>query len=269
MKNTITIKSPQEIALMREGGRILAEILEKLKAEVRPGVTTQELNKLAEELVSQHGVEPSFRGYRPSGAKKPYPAALCVSVNEEIVHTPPSDRVLKEGDIITLDFGVLHKGFHSDAAITVPVGKVDYEVLRLIHVTKKALRLGIKKVHPGVTTGDIGEIIQRWVQSQNFYVVRNLVGHGIGRNLHEEPEIPNWGKRHTGVVLEEGMVICIEPMVMMKDAKVVQGGDGFTFNTADGSWSAHFEHTIAITKDGHEVLTGIRQNDKDNGKNED
>lgn len=253
----ITIKSPQEIAIMREGGRILAEILEKLKKEVRPGVTTKELDRLAEELVFNYGAKPSFKGYTPADAPKPYPAALCVSVNEEIVHTPPSDRLLKEGDIITLDFGVLYKGFHTDAAITVPVGKVDPEVLRLIHVAKKALKRGIKKVHPGITIGDIGETIQRWVESQSFYVVRNLVGHGIGRNLHEEPEIPNWGKRHTGIELKEGMVICIEPMIIMKEAKLVRGGDGFTFKTDDGSWSAHFEHTIAITKDGHEVLTNF------------
>lgn len=251
----ITIKSSQEIALMREGGRILSAILGKLKGEVRPGVTTDMLNKLAKELVLRFGAKPSFKGYTPGGASKPYPAALCASVNEEIVHTPPSDRILKDGDIITLDFGVLYKGFHTDSAITVPVGKIDPEVLRLIHVTKKALKRGIKKVRPGITIGDIGETIQRYVESQSFYIVRELVGHGIGKNLHEEPEIPNWGKRGVGIELVEGMAICIEPMIMMKDAKVVRGDDGFTWKTADGSWSAHFEHTIAVTKDSHEVLT--------------
>jgi methionyl aminopeptidase len=253
----MTVKNQQEIAMMREGGRILAQILTRLKQEVRPGIITDYLNKLAEELVLSYGAKSSFRGYRPAGASKPYPAVLCVSMNEEIVHTPPSQRVLNEGDIITLDFGVLYKGFHTDAAITVPVGKVDSEVLRLIHVTKKALKLGIKKVHPGITIGDIGETIHRYVASQNFYVVRELVGHGIGRQLHEEPEIPNYGKRHAGPELKEGMVICIEPMVMMKDAKVIEGDDGFTFKSADNSLSAHFEHTIAITKDGHEILTEL------------
>lgn len=251
----LLVKSPQDIAVMREGGKILAAILKELAAYIKPGITTNEIDKLAQELVFRYGAESSFKNYIPRAALKPYPAMICLSTNDEIVHTPPSSRALKQGDIITLDFGIKHKGFHTDAAITLPIGDIDFEVARLIRVTKKALKLGIAKVRPGATTGDIGNTIQRYVESQNFSVVEDLIGHGIGRELHEEPEVPNQGKRGAGAELVEGMTICIEPMVSMGSPKIIQGENGFTWKTADGSFSAHFEHTVLVTKEGHEILT--------------
>jgi len=182
---------------------------------------------------------------------------LCTSVNEEIVHVPPSNRVLKEGDVLKLDLGIFYKGFHTDMAITVPVGKVSFEAQRLIRATKKALKLAIKKVKPGNTFGDIGNTIQRYVESQGFNVVRELCGHGIGRELHEEPKILNYGKRKSGEKIKEGMVFCIEPMVTAGDWHLKRTKDGFGYQTVDGSLTAHFEHTIAVTKNGCRVLTSF------------
>lgn len=237
---------------MREGGKTLTRIMEKLKEKVRPGITTQELDRLAESLILKYG-KCSFKGYEG------FPACLCTSINEEIVHAVPSDRILKEGDIISLDLGIFYKGFHSDMAITLPVGKVKPEILRLIRVTKKTLKLAIKKVRPGNTFGDIGNTIQRYVESQGFNVIRDLCGHGIGKDLHEDPQILNFGKRRTGPELVEGMTFCIEPMVSMGDFKIKKSKDGYGFETADGSLSAHFEHTIVVTKNGCEVLTSLKK----------
>ena len=252
----ITIKSPEEIEKIAEGGRILAGIMEELKKKVRPGITTKELERVAETLILKSGGKCSFKGYEG------FPACLCTSINEEIVHAIPSDRVLREGDIISLDLGIFYKGFHSDMAITLPVGKVKPEVSRLIRVTKKALKRGIKKVRPGNTFGDVGNTIQRYVESQGFNVVRDLCGHGIGRDLHEEPKILNYGKRHTGEEIKEGMVFCIEPMVTVGDWKIKKTSDGYGYQTKDGSLSAHFEHTVAVIKNGCQILTELKLKEK-------
>jgi len=275
----ITIKSKEEIETMAEGGKILAKIMKELEKRVRPGISTKELDGLAENLILESGGKCSFKGYEG------FPNCLCTSVNEEIVHGLPSDRILKEGDIISLDLGIFYKGFHSDMATTVPVlnpsagrtrvGKVSPEVQRLIQVTKKALKRGIKKSRIGNTFGDIGNTIQRYVESQSytaseavgparaelghrgFNVIRDLCGHGIGRELHEEPEVLNFGKRHTGEKIREGMVFCIEPMVSMGDYKIKKSKNGYTWQTADGSLSVHFEHMVAAMKNGCQVLTKL------------
>jgi methionyl aminopeptidase len=258
----IPIKTPEEIAIMREGGKVLAQIMKDLQAQVKPGVTTDELDRFAETQIEKAGAKPAFKNYEG------FPRTLCTSVNEEIVHAIPSPKkVLKEGDIITLDLGLIwpafakasagKQGFYLDMARTVPVGEIDLETSRLIRVTKKALRLGIKKAKPGNTFGDIGNTIQRFVESQGYNVLRDLCGHGIGKELHEPPQIPNYGKRHSGPEIKEGMVFCIEPMVAAGDWRLKKAADGYGFVTADGSLSCHFEDTIAITSRGAEVLTKL------------
>ena len=234
---------------MAEGGKILAKIMKELEKKVHPGIQTLELNRLAESLIFKSGGECSFKGYDG------FPFCLCTSINEEIVHSAPSGRQLKEGDIISLDLGILYKGFHTDMAITLPVGKVDPETHRLIRVTKKALKRGLKKVRPGNTIGDVSNTIQRYVESQGFNVVRELCGHGIGREIHEDPKILNYGKRHTGTEIKEGMVLCIEPMITVGDWKLKKTADGFGYETEDRSLSCHFEHTIVVTKNGAKILT--------------
>jgi len=255
----IEIKTSQEIEIMAEGGKILAKIMKELKKRIKPGITTMDVEKLAESLILKSGGKCSFKGYKSKDGEsvRPYPFCLCTSVNEEIVHVPPSTRVLKEGDILKIDIGMFYKGFHTDMAITVPIGKVSFEAQRLIRVTKKALKLAIKKVRPGNTFGDIGNTIQRYVESQGFNVVRELCGHGIGRELHEDPQILNYGKRKSGEKIKEGMVFCIEPMVTAGDWHLKRTKDGFGYQTVDGSLTAHFEHTIAVTKKGAKVLTQI------------
>jgi len=245
----IPIKTKVEIKIMTEDGRILAKIMKELEKAVRPGITTKELDRLAESLILKSGGKCSFKGYEC------FPTCLCTSINEEIVHAMPSERILKEGDIISLDLGIYYKGYQVDMAITLPVGKVDPEVQRLIRVTKKALKRGIKKVRPGNTFGDIGNTIQRYVESQGFNVVRDLCGHGIGKEIHEDPKILNYGKRHTGPEIKEGMVFCLEPMVTVGDYKIKKTADSYGYETADGSLSCHFEHTIAVTKNGCQILT--------------
>lgn len=245
----ISIKSEREIQIMREGGKILAQIMKELKKKVELGITTEYLDKVARDLVLKYKGIPSFKGYEK------FPAVLCTSINEELVHCIPSDRKLKKGDIISLDLGILYKGLHTDMAVTVPVGDVSQEALRLIRITKKALKRGIKKVRPGNTFGDIGNTIQRYVEGQGFSVVRDLSGHGIGRELHEDPQILNYGKRKTGSEIKKGMVFCIEPMVAIGDWKLKKAEDNYGYQTKDGSLCAHFEHTLAITKIGCEILT--------------
>ena len=234
---------------MREAGQKLARVMSVLRNKVKPGIKTKELDILARELIKGEGAEPNFLGYGG------FPAAICTSVNETVVHGVPSDYQLREGDIISLDAGLRWKGFHSDMAITVPVGKVSLEIQRLVRVTRKSLKLAINKVKPGNKVGDIGNTIQRYIESQGFGIVKDLCGHGIGKELHEEPQVLNYGKRHTGEELREGMVICIEPMVTIGDGNVVLGKDGFSYITADNSLSAHFEHMVAVKEDGAEVLT--------------
>jgi len=234
---------------MAEGGRILEKVLKEVKSMVRPGISTLELDRAAEALILKNGAKPAFKGY------KNFPYSLCASVNNVIVHGLPSDYKLKEGDIIGLDLGLLWEGYNTDMAITVGVGSISYEAKRLLWVTKKALNLGIKKTRPGNTAGDIGNTIQRYIESQGYGIVRDLCGHGIGRALHEDPQIPNYGQRHKGVELKEGMVICIEPMVTMGDYRIKKSQDGYGFCTKDDSLSAHFEHTVAVTKDSCIILT--------------
>lgn len=253
----ITIKSKEEIKIMKEGGRILAEIMDEIKKKVQVGITTKELDRAAESLIFKSGGTPAFKGYEN------FPSTLCASVNQVIVHGVPSDYKLKQGDILSLDLGIKYKGFFTDMAVTLPVKNyrnqtsVNFEAMRLIRVTKKALKFAIKKSKPGNTFGDIGNTIQRYVESQGFNVVRELCGHGIGKELHEEPQVLNYGKRHKGEVLKEGMTFCIEPMVTVGDWHIKKSSDGFGWETRDGSLSCHFEVTVAIGKKGAFVLTKI------------
>jgi methionyl aminopeptidase len=248
----IPLKTQEEIGIMAEGGRILSGIMKKLSKLVKPGITTKDLDRVAETLIFKAGAEPSFKG------QQGYPASFCFSLNEKIVHGVPSESVLlKEGDIITLDIGMKYKGFHTDMAVTLPVGRVEPEIKRMIWVTRKALKRAIKKVRPGNTFGDIGNTIQRYVESQGFNIIRELCGHGIGKDLHEDPQILNYGKRHIGPEIQEGMVFCIEPMVTKGDWRIKQSKDRIGYETFDGSWAAHFEQTVAVTKHGAKILTEI------------
>ena len=248
----INIKTLEEIEIMAEGGKILARIIKELEKRVKPGITTKELDRLAESLVLKYGARCSFKEYEG------FPTCLCVSVNTEIVHGVPSDRVLKKGDIISLDLGILYKGFHTDMATTLAVGKVSPKIKKLIEVTKKSLKIGIKKVKPGNTFGDIGNAIQEYVESEGFTIVRELCGHGIGREVHEEIDILNYGKKGDGPEIKERMTFCLEPIVSMGDWKIKKSKDGHCWQTADGSLSAHFEHTVAVTKNGVKILTDLR-----------
>lgn len=247
----IQIKTPEEIQIIKESGKILAKSLKEIAKMAKPGIATLELNRAAEALILSMGARPAFKGYDN------FPYSLCVSVNENIVHGLPSEYILKEGDIVGLDLGVIYNGYYSDMAVTVAVGKVSFEAKRLIDVAKKSLRLGIKKAKIGNTVGDIGNTIQRFAEDQGFSVVRDLCGHGIGKKLHEDPKIPNFGKRGGGEKLTEGMVICIEPMITAGDYNLKKSADGYGYATRDNSLSAHFEHTIAITEKGPIILTEI------------
>ena len=235
---------------MRESGKILARIMKELEEMVRPGITTKYLDKVAESLILKCGAKPSFKNYEG------FPATICSCINEEIVHCIPCDRKLKQGDIFSIDMGVLYKGYHSDMAVTVPVGKISPEAQRLIRITKKALKRGIKKVRPGNTFGDIGNTIQRYVEGQGYGIVRDLCGHGIGKEVHQEPQVPNYGKRKTGPEIKQGMTFCIEPMVTVGDWRLKKAKDGYGFQTRDNSLCAHFEHTLAVTQNGCKILTG-------------
>ncbi len=246
----IPIKTDEEIKIMRENGKILASIMNELKEKVGPGITTLQLDRLAQSLVFKYGGKPSFKNYEG------FPASLCTSINEQIVHGVPSERTLKEKDILSLDLGFLKNGFHSDMAITIGIGEIDSEVNRLIKAAKKALKRGIKKAKIGNTFGDISNTIQRFIEGQGFIIIKDLCGHGIGRDLHEDPQILNYGKRHTGLEIKKNMVFCLEPMLsMIGDGKIKKSKDGSGFETENGSLSTHFEHTIAITEKGAEVLT--------------
>ena len=228
---------------------MVAEVFEKLRGMIEPGITTKELDQVAEEYILLKGARPAFKGYRG------FPATLCISINDEVVHGIPGRRPLKQGDIVSLDVGVNYVGYFGDAAITFPVGEVDPEAKRLLDVTEKALYIGIEKAKVGNRLFDISYAIQSWVESHGFSVVRDFVGHGIGRELHEEPQIPNFGVPHQGPRLEKGMVLALEPMVNEGTYEVRVLSDGWTVVTVDGKRSAHFEHTIAITEDGAEILS--------------
>ena len=251
----VRLKTPEQIEILHEGGRRLATILLALKEAVRPGIATKELDVLAEKLILEGGDEPSFKGYKPKGASRPFPAALCTAVNDEVVHGIPSLRVLKEGDIIGLDLGLTHKGLITDAAITVQVGKVARESQELITTTEEALAVGIRTALVGANVGDIGAAIEEYVRPFGYGIVRELSGHGVGFVVHEEPHIPNFGKRGAGARLTAGMVLALEPMITLGKHAVYGAKDGYTVITRDGSRSAHFKHSIAISKYGPLVLT--------------
>ncbi|HSR34693.1 MAG TPA: type I methionyl aminopeptidase [Anaerolineae bacterium] len=250
----ITLKSGNELALMREAGRIVAEVLAEIQEVVAPGVTTADLEVIADRIiVGKHQSIPSFKGYRG------FPGMVCASINDEIVHGIPGQRVLQEGDIISVDVGVIHKGYHGDAAITVGVGQVDAESQRLLEVTAESLRIGIQAAAPGRWTTDISKAIQAYVEAQGFSVVREYTGHGIGRQMHEDPQIPNYFEPKLGkqIRLRPGMTFALEPMVNVGDWRTRVLDDHWTVVTADGTRSAHFEHTVAVTKNGPEILTRL------------
>lgn len=240
-----------------EAGKRLARVLQVLRTKVALGVTTEALDDLAEQLIRDGGDTPSFLGYTPEGAHRAYPASLCVSINDEVVHGIPNEsaRVLKEGDIVGLDLGLTHDGIVVDAAITVPVGEVDEESKKLLQTTERALMLGIEKALPGNRIGDISSAIQKEIEGAGFKVVKELGGHGVGEMVHEEPFIPNFGQAGKGDVLEEGMVLALEPISVAGKASVTLAPDGYTYRTRDGSRSAHFEHTILIEKGGARIIT--------------
>ncbi|MEX0910366.1 MAG: type I methionyl aminopeptidase [Candidatus Paceibacterota bacterium] len=251
----IRLKTKTDIIKLREGGRRLAQILQTVKTKVIPGVSTASLDALAQEMIKELGDKPAFLNYRPAGVKKPYPAALCVSVNDEIVHGIPGARVLQEGDLVTIDLGLKHDGLITDSAITVPVGRVSPEAISLMTATEESLKLAIKAVKPGATIGDIGVAVETYIKKQGLGLVRDLAGHGVGYAVHEEPLVPNYGHKGQGEVLRPGLVIAIEPMVTLGSEKTKVLDDEYTFITKDGSLSAHFEHTVVVTDKGVEVLT--------------
>lgn len=255
----ITIKTPEAIAKIKEGGKILGLILQELATMVKPGITTADLELKAEELIRQYGAKPAFKGYRGGGGPA-YPTILCTSINNEVVHAPALPaRKLEEGSIISLDIGIEYpakNGFFTDTATTVPVGKISKEVTKLLEVTKKSLYLGIKQVKPGHRISDIGRVIEKYVSKYNYGIVRDLVGHGVGYAVHEAPAIPNYYEPASNrIEIKEGMVLAIEPMVNLGTWRVIDGDDGFAIKTADQSFSAHFEHTVVVTKNGCEIIT--------------
>lgn len=251
----ISLKSPREIEIMRRANVIVAEVLQELKARVAPDVTTLELDAIAEELTLKKKAIPAFKGYSVGG--RVYPRCLCASINEEIVHGIPSNRPLREGDIVGLDYGVIYDGFYGDSAITVGVGKVNEEAQRLMDVTEQSLYRGIEELQEGKRLGDLGAAVQRFAEGAGFSVVRAFVGHGIGKKLHEEPPVPNYGEPDRGLRLKEGMVLAIEPMVNAGSYEVEIREDGWTAVTKDGSLAAHFEHSVAITKNGPYILSQL------------
>lgn len=248
------IKKPEEIELIAEGGKILHNILRQTAGLVKPGVSTYELNEFAESEIVKVGGRPSFKNYGPK--KNPFPAGLCTSINDVVVHGIPSKTaILKEGDIVGLDIGMEYKGFYTDTAITVPVGKISDKAKSLIEATEKAISAALKQVKPGNKIGDIGFATQSIAEASGFSVVRDLVGHGVGYDVHEDPAVPCYGKKGTGLPLKEGMVLAIEPMLCEHEYFVVFDSDEWTIRTRDGGLSAHFEHTIAVTKNGCRILT--------------
>lgn len=251
----IIIKTEKEIASMRAGGKIHARILRLVSEKLTPGVSTADLDSYAEELCYQYNSIPAFKGYQPDGQDSPFPATLCTSINDEIVHGIPSSvRILQEGDIISIDLGIRYEGVFLDGAITVPVGNISPETHRFLSDTAQSLQIGIEQVQPGATTGDIGYAIQQFV-NKRYGIVKGLAGHGVGRHIHEDPYIPNYGKRGQGTRLVPGMTIAIEPMLTLGSPVTDILDDDWTFITADGSLAAHFEHTILVTETGYEILT--------------
>ncbi len=253
----ISIKTQEDIEILREAGKRLAFVLESVSRCVVAGVSTEKLNSIAEEMIKKNGDIPSFLGYSPDGASRPYPATLCTSINDEVVHGVPNTnpRILKEGDIITIDCGLTHKKRIVDSAITVSVGMIDKKAKELMSVTKRALALGIGAAQAGNTVGDIGYAIEQYVKQSRFGIVRELGGHGVGYEVHEDPHIFNFGKRGTGATLKPGMVLAIEPIITEGGEDIILGDDGFTLKTKDGSRAAHEEHTVVVTDSDAEILT--------------
>ena len=251
----IIIKTPEEIEILREGGKHLASVLFKLKERVASGISTKELDSYALKLIRDFGDEPAFLNYRPMGARTPFPSSLCVSVNDEVVHGIPAKTVLNDGDIISIDVGVNKNGYFGDAALTVAVGNISPDVQKLMDVTEKSLYLGIEEAIENRRLHNISNAIQSFVEENGFSIVRELTGHGVGKRLHEDPSIPNYGKRDSGPKLKSGMTLAIEPMVNLGKKEVVVGYDGWTVLTKDGLPSAHFEHTILVTNGKPEILT--------------
>lgn len=254
----IFLKTKAEIETMRTANRIVAEILAELRRRVRPGVTTAELDRLAGEMIVHHEAETAFKGYTIRNGSVPFPAHVCISLNHEIVHGIPSpQRVIKDGDVVSLDFGVVYGGFYGDAAVSFGVGEIDDSVRRLLDTTAGSLQAGIDQACVGNRLGDVSAAVQSHVERAGYSVVREFVGHGVGRKLHEDPPVPNYGVPNRGVRLRDGMVLAIEPMVNMGGAGVEMLDDGWTAVTKDGSLSAHFEHSVAVTADGPVVLSRL------------
>jgi len=254
----IIIKTPEEIEILREGGKRLATVLYKVGDMVKPGISTKDLDDCALKLIKEMGDEPAFLNYKPDGADSPYPASICISVNNEVVHgIPKKDKILKEGDVVSLDLGLKHKNLFTDMAITVPVGEISPALKKLLEITEKSLKVGIEMAQEGNKIGDISHAIESFIRPHKYGIVEILAGHGVGRAIHEDPYIPNFGKAGVGAKLVPGMVIAIEPMVNNGTKNVVLDKDGWTFRTADSKASAHFEHTILITEGEPEILTKI------------
>jgi methionyl aminopeptidase len=247
----IICKTPREIEIMREAGKIVALTHQELKKHIVPGISTRELDAIAEKFIRSQGATPSFKGYNG------FTGSICASVNEELVHGIPGKRVLKDGDIISIDIGAKYNGYHGDSAWTYPVGKITDDIQTLLDVTEKSLYLGIEEVKPGVRLSNISHAIQTYAEANEFSIVREYVGHGIGQDLHEDPQIPHYGPPNKGPRLKPGMVLAIEPMVNQGTRYVKTLADNWTVVTVDGKWCAHFEHTVAITETGYEILTKI------------
>ena len=251
----ITIKSQRELDLMREAGKVVAKAKAAVKNAICPGATSQEMDSLAEEVIRGEGAIPSFKGYQPSPSMPPFPATICFSFNEEIVHGIPNERVMCEGDIVSVDFGAIVDGYHGDSAFTVGVGKISREAELLLAATEQSLNKGIEQAKVGSRLTDISNAVQTHAEGLGFFVVREYVGHGIGRSLHEEPQVPNYGAAGRGPKLKAGMALAIEPMLNIGTWQTKIMKDGWTVCTKDGTLSAHFEHTVAITEEGPEILT--------------
>jgi methionyl aminopeptidase len=245
----VRIKTPEELKILRDAGRILAGILADLKSSLKTGITTRDVEGLVEGMIFSRGVKPAFKGYRG------YPACSCISVNEEVIHGIPGDRILKDGDIASVDIGIIHQEYYSDMAVSFGIGTLDPSSQKLLDVTRQALAKGIAEARPGNRLGDISHAVQHYAEAKGFSVVRDFVGHGIGRELHEDPEIPNYGQPHKGLLLKAGMVFAIEPMINLGRPETKVLADGWTAVTKDRKPSAHFEHTVAITESGPVILT--------------
>lgn len=254
----ITIKTPEEIRILAEGGKILASVLHEVALMARVGMSAAELDELAKKLINKAGGRPAFLGYKPRGGKKPYPAALCVSINDEIVHALPlPEKIIKDGDVVGLDLGLEYKKLFTDMALTVGAGEISKESKKLINITEQALYRGAAVLKEGVTTGDYGCVVRSFVEKAGFNVVRQLVGHGVGYSIHEDPDIPNWGEKGRGLEFKEGMVLALEPMICQSGSEIVLGQDKWAWKTKDGLLAAHFEHTVVVEKGGCKILTKI------------